>query len=80
MREFRVAIKGPLTSSGGRWHSLAECRLRQIPDSIPACDRYHKGVPSPVKHPERMNLVIFRENTEDVYAGIQGNRNPKRQN
>jgi isocitrate dehydrogenase len=73
VREFRVAIKGPLTTPvGGGMRSL-NVALRQILD-LYCCVRpvkYYKGVPSPVKHPERMNVVIFRENTEDVYAGIE---------
>jgi isocitrate dehydrogenase len=73
IREFRVAIKGPLTTPvGGGFRSL-NVALRQILD-LYACVRpvkYYKGVPSPVKYPERMDLVIFRENTEDVYAGIE---------
>jgi len=73
VRDFRVAIKGPLTTPvGGGFRSL-NVALRQILDLF-ACVRpvkYYKGVPSPVKHPERMDLVIFRENTEDVYAGIE---------
>jgi len=73
IREFRVAIKGPLTTPvGGGMRSL-NVALRQILD-LYACVRpvkYYKGTPSPVKHPERMDLVIYRENTEDVYAGIE---------
>ena len=73
IREFRVAIKGPLTTPvGGGFRSL-NVALRQILD-LYGCVRpvkYYKGVPSPVKHPERMDIVIFRENTEDVYAGIE---------
>src|SRR5438445_12780322 len=73
IREFRVAIKGPLTTPvGGEIRSL-NVALRQILD-LYSCVRpvkYYKGVPSPVKHPERMDVVIFRENTEDVYAGIE---------
>jgi isocitrate dehydrogenase len=73
IREFRVAIKGPLTTPvGGGFRSL-NVALRQVLD-LYCCVRpvkYYKGVPSPVKHPERMDLVIFRENTEDVYAGIE---------
>jgi isocitrate dehydrogenase len=72
-RDFRVSIKGPLTTPiGGGIRSL-NVALRQILD-LYACVRpvrYYEGVPSPVKHPERMNVVIFRENTEDVYAGIE---------
>ena len=73
IREFRVAIKGPLTTPvGGGFRSL-NVALRQILD-LYGCVRpvkYYKGVPSPVKHPERMDIVIFRENTEDVYIGIE---------
>jgi isocitrate dehydrogenase len=73
IREFRVAIKGPLTTPvGGGMRSL-NVALRQILD-LYACVRpvkYYKGTPSPVKHPESMDLVIYRENTEDVYAGIE---------
>src|SRR5437773_9445529 len=73
IREFRVAIKGPLTTPVGGGIRSLNVALRQILD-LYACVRpvkYYKGVPSPVKHPERMDLVIFRENTEDVYAGIE---------
>jgi isocitrate dehydrogenase len=73
IREFRVAIKGPLTTPvGGGMRSL-NVALRQTLD-LYSCVRpvkYYKGTPSPVKHPERMDLVIYRENTEDVYAGIE---------
>src|ERR1700720_1930996 len=73
IREFRVAIKGPLTTPVGGGIRSLNVALRQILD-LYGCVRpvkYYKGVPSPVKHPERMDLVIFRENTEDVYAGIE---------
>jgi isocitrate dehydrogenase len=73
IREFRVAIKGPLTTPVGGGIRSLNVALRQILD-LYACVRpvkYYKGVPSPVKHPERMDVVIFRENTEDVYAGIE---------
>jgi len=73
IKHFRVAIKGPLsTPVGGGIRSL-NVTLRQVLD-LYACVRpvrYFDGVPSPVKHPERVNMVIFRENTEDVYAGIE---------
>ena len=72
-RDLRVGIKGPLTTPvGGGFRSL-NVALRQILD-LYACVRpvkYYKGIPSPVKNPERMNVVIYRENTEDVYAGIE---------
>src|SRR6516165_3447781 len=73
VREFRVAIKGPLTTPVGGGIRSLNVALRQILD-LYACVRpvkYYRGVPSPVKHPERMDVVIFRENTEDVYAGIE---------
>jgi isocitrate dehydrogenase len=73
IREFRVAIKGPLTTPVGGGIRSLNVALRQILD-LYACVRpvkYYNGVPSPVKHPERMDVIIFRENTEDVYAGIE---------
>jgi isocitrate dehydrogenase len=73
IREYAVAIKGPLTTPvGGGFRSL-NVSLRQILDLF-ACVRpvrHFEGVPSPVKHPERVDMVIFRENTEDVYAGLE---------
>jgi isocitrate dehydrogenase len=73
IRDFRVAIKGPLTTPVGGGIRSLNVALRQILD-LYSCVRpvkYFSGVPSPVKHPERMNVIIFRENTEDVYAGIE---------
>ena len=73
IRQLRVAIKGPLTTPVGGGIRSLNVALRQILD-LYSCVRpvkYYQGVPSPVKHPERMNVVIFRENTEDVYAGIE---------
>jgi isocitrate dehydrogenase len=73
IRDFRVAIKGPLTTPVGGGIRSLNVTLRQVLD-LYACVRpvrYFQGVPSPVKNPERMNVVIFRENTEDVYAGIE---------
>jgi isocitrate dehydrogenase len=73
IREFRVAIKGPLTTPVGGGIRSLNVALRQMLD-LYGCIRpvkYYHGVPSPVKHPERMNIIIFRENTEDVYAGIE---------
>ena len=70
---FRVALKGPLTTPvGGGFRSL-NVTLRQVLE-LYACVRpvrYFQGVPAPVTHPEKMDVVIFRENTEDVYAGIE---------
>ncbi|MEW5959958.1 MAG: isocitrate dehydrogenase (NADP(+)), partial [Chloroflexota bacterium] len=73
LREFVVGIKGPLTTPvGGGFRSL-NVTLRQVLD-LYACVRpvrWYQGIPSPVKNPENVNMVIFRENTEDVYAGIE---------
>ncbi|KAB2951189.1 isocitrate dehydrogenase (NADP(+)) [Heliorestis acidaminivorans] len=72
-KEFRVGIKGPLTTPvGGGFRSL-NVTLRQVLD-LYACVRpvrYFNGVPSPVREPEKVDMVIFRENTEDVYAGLE---------
>ena len=73
VKQFRIAIKGPLTTPVGGGIRSLNVSLRQILN-LYACVRpvcYFTGVPSPVKHPERMNVVIFRENTEDVYSGIE---------
>ena len=73
IREFRVAIKGPLTTPVGGGIRSLNVALRQLLD-LYACVRpvkYYQGVPSPVKHPEKVDIVIFRENTEDVYSGIE---------
>ncbi|MBI4212639.1 MAG: isocitrate dehydrogenase (NADP(+)) [Deltaproteobacteria bacterium] len=73
IRTYRVAIKGPLTTPIGGGIRSINVRLRQVLD-LYACVRPVRafaGVPSPVKHPEKLNVVIFRENTEDVYAGIE---------
>ena len=81
--EFLVAIKGPLTTPiGGGIRSL-NVALRQILDLYVCLRpvRWFKGVPSPVKQPELIDMVIFRENTEDIYAGIefeQGSENNKK--
>ena len=72
-REYLVGIKGPLTTPiGGGIRSL-NVALRQILDLYVCLRpvRWFKGVPSPVKHPEKVDMVIFRENTEDIYAGIE---------
>ena len=73
MREFVVGIKGPLTTPvGGGFRSL-NVTLRQVLD-LYACVRpvsYISGTPSPMSHPERMDIVLFRENTEDVYSGVE---------
>ena len=72
-KTYKVAIKGPLTTPVGGGIRSLNVSLRQLL-GLYACVRpvrYFKGTPSPVKHPDRMNVVIFRENTEDVYAGIE---------
>ena len=72
-REYLVAIKGPLTTPiGGGIRSL-NVALRQILDLYVCLRpvRWYSGVPSPIKHPELVDMVIFRENTEDIYAGIE---------
>ncbi len=73
IKECRIAIKGPLTTPVGGGIRSLNVALRQLMN-LYACWRPVKfipGVPSPVRHPERMNIIIFRENTEDVYAGIE---------
>src|ERR1700683_5399896 len=73
IRDFRVAIKGPLTTPVGGGIRSLNVALRQLLD-LYSCERpvrYFAGVPSPVKQPEKMDVVIFRENTEDVYIGIE---------
>jgi isocitrate dehydrogenase len=72
-RDFKVAIKGPLTTPVGGGIRSLNVALRQLLDLF-ACVRpvrYFSGVPSPVRRPEDLDVVIFRENTEDVYAGIE---------
>lgn len=72
-REYRIGIKGPLTTPVGGGIRSLNVALRQILD-LYACVRpvrYFSGVPSPVKEPQKVNMVIFRENTEDVYAGLE---------
>jgi len=73
MQEFRVSIKGPLTTPVGGGIRSLNVTLRQVLD-LYACIRpvrYFEGVGAPVKEPQKVNVVIFRENTEDVYAGIE---------
>ena len=73
VKTYKVAIKGPLTTPVGGGIRSLNVTLRQVLDLF-ACIRpvrYFDGTPAPVTHPERMNVVIFRENTEDVYAGIE---------
>src|SRR5579871_2091460 len=73
IRDFRIAIKGPLTTPVGGGIRSLNVALRQILD-LYSCERpvrYFEGVPSPVREPQKLNVVIFRENTEDVYIGIE---------
>ncbi len=72
-QKYIVGIKGPLTTPVGGGIRSLNVALRQLLD-LYVCSRpvqYFTGVPSPVKHPEKVNMVIFRENTEDIYAGIE---------
>jgi isocitrate dehydrogenase len=72
-RTYLVGIKGPLTTPVGGGIRSLNVALRQILDLYVCLRpvRWFKGVPSPVKHPEKVDMVIFRENTEDIYAGIE---------
>ena len=73
INEYLVAIKGPLTTPVGEGFRSLNVTLRQVMD-LYVCLRpvkYFQGVPSPVKRPEKVDMVIFRENTEDIYAGIE---------
>lgn len=73
LKEYMVSIKGPLTTPVGGGIRSLNVALRQTLDLYVCLRpvRWFKGVPSPVKHPERVNMTIFRENTEDIYAGIE---------
>ena len=72
-RDLRVSIKGPLTTPVGGGIRSLNVALRQILD-LYSCVRpvkYYAGVPSPVKHPEKLDILLYRENTEDVYSGLE---------
>jgi isocitrate dehydrogenase len=73
IKEYRVGIKGPLTTPVGGGFRSINVALRQMLDLYVCLRpvRWFKGVPSPVKHPEQVDMVVFRENTEDIYAGIE---------
>ncbi|HRE30998.1 MAG TPA: isocitrate/isopropylmalate family dehydrogenase, partial [Candidatus Berkiella sp.] len=73
MNEFAVSIKGPLTTPVGGGIRSLNVAIRQKLDLYVCLRpvRYFKGTPSPVKHPELTDMVIFRENSEDIYAGIE---------
>src|SRR5437016_9514145 len=72
-RKYLVGIKGPLTTPVGGGIRSLNVALRQMLDLYVCLRpvRWFKGVPSPVKHPEKVDMVIFRENTEDIYVGIE---------
>ena len=72
-QDYLVGIKGPLTTPVGKGIRSLNVALRQMLDLYVCLRpmRWFKGVPSPVKHPEKVDMVIFRENTEDIYAGIE---------
>src|SRR6201994_3581108 len=72
-REYLVSIKGPLTTPVGGGIRSLNVALRQLLDLYVCLRpvRWFKGVPSPVKQPEKVDMVIFRENTEDLYSGIE---------
>ncbi len=73
IKEYLVAIKGPLTTPVGGGIRSLNVELRQLLDLYVCLRpvRYYQGVPSPVKHPQKTDMVIFRENSEDIYAGIE---------
>jgi len=73
IREYRVAIKGPLTTPVGGGIRSLNVTLRQVLDLYLCLRpvRYYNGTPSPLKHPEKTDMVIFRENSEDIYVGIE---------
>jgi len=72
-KQYKVGIKGPLTTPVGGGIRSLNVALRQMLDLYVCLRpvRYFNGVPSPVKHPEKVDMVIFRENTEDIYAGVE---------
>ncbi len=73
IRQFGLALKGPLTTPIGQGIRSLNVQIRQVLDLYVCLRpvRYFAGVPSPMRHPELVNMVIFRENTEDVYSGIE---------
>src|SRR5499426_255878 len=72
-RHYLVGIKGPLTTPVGGGIRSLNVALRQLLDLFVCLRpvRWYSGVPSPVRHPEKVDMVIFRENTEDIYAGLE---------
>ena len=78
-RKYLIGIKGPLTTPVGGGIRSLNVALRQGLDLF-VCQRpvrYFKGIETPVKAPEKIDMVVFRENTEDIYAGIEFNKEPK---
>ena len=73
LKEFGIGIKGPLTTPVGGGIRSLNVAIRQQLDLFVCVRpvRYFEGTPSPVKHPERTDMIIFRENAEDIYAGIE---------
>ena len=73
IKEYKVAIKGPLTTPVGGGMRSVNVAIRQELDLFTCLRpvRYYQGTPSPVKNPENVDMVIFRENSEDIYAGIE---------
>ena len=79
MRSYRICIKGPLTTPVGGGYRSLNVAIRQVLN-LYACVRpvtYIPGLPSPVKYPEKVDMIVFRENTEDVYAGIEWQQGSK---
>ncbi len=77
IRDYGIAIKGPLTTPVGGGIRSLNVSLRQIFDlysCVRPC-RYYKGTPSPHKHPENLDVIVYRENTEDIYMGIEWEAN-----
>ncbi|MCX8029401.1 MAG: isocitrate dehydrogenase (NADP(+)) [Brevinematales bacterium] len=76
LKEYVISIKGPLTTPIGGGHRSLNVTIRQELDlfAVVRPIRYFEGLETPVKHPERVNMVIFREATEDLYAGIEWNK------
>ncbi|MEM1578526.1 MAG: isocitrate dehydrogenase (NADP(+)) [Archaeoglobaceae archaeon] len=79
IKYYRVALKGPLTTPVSGGYRSLNVTIRQVLDLYANVRPvyYLKGIPSPIKHPEKVNFVIFRENTEDVYAGIEWQKGSK---
>ena len=82
INEYKIAIKGPLSTPVGGGMRSINVKIRQVLD-LYLCLRpiqYFKGVPSPLREPENTDMVIFRENSEDIYAGAEFKAKQKKQN